>query len=244
MSYTPPASTALPFTWVGEPAYTAPDGGALLYTWATGPDPVAGTGEGTVDVIGAGTGFHAQLYTGAGAGAVDILGTGTARLVFSAEGDGTVALFGDAVGFVGEVAQGAGDGMVDVFGSGAGGAGVQGAGAGAIGIAGAAVGGAGAQGAGAGTVDFFGAGVAMHPRYELRGVVKVGEVLVNRRVRAYLRSSGALVGEVDTVAGAFAIPAGLVEAEHYVIPIDLADEAVDWLPPTANRVLSKIAMDA
>lgn len=102
----------------------------------------------------------------------------------------------------------------------------------------------GVAGAGSMVFDFVPAAVAVHPRYELRGEVRLAGVLVNRRVRAYLRSSGAMVGEADTVAGRFAIHAGFAEAEHYVTPIDLDDDATDWLPPTANRVLSVLAEDA
>lgn len=80
-------------------------------------------------------------------------------------------------------------------------------------------------------------------RYELRGEVRLGGVLVNRRVRAYSRSTGALVGEVDTVIGRFAVHTGFAPAEHYITPVDLADGATDWSPPTANRIMSVLAMD-
>lgn len=80
-------------------------------------------------------------------------------------------------------------------------------------------------------------------RYELRGEVRLSGVLVNRRVRAYLRSTGALLGEVDTAVGRFCVPVGFAPAECYVIPIDLSEGATDWLPPTANRLLSVLALD-
>lgn len=80
-------------------------------------------------------------------------------------------------------------------------------------------------------------------RYELRGEVRLGGVLVDRRVRAYLRSTGALMGETDTVAGKFALHAGFTAAECYITPIDMADGATDWLPPTANRIISVQALD-
>lgn len=130
-----------------------------------------------------------------------------------------------------------------IVGVGVGVAGAAGAGAGAVPVVGAGAGASGASGAGAAVVAVTGAAVAVHQRYELRGEVRLSGVLVNRRVRGYLRSSGALVGEADTVAGRFAIAAGIVQAEHYVTPIDLDDDATDWLPPTANRVLSVLAED-
>lgn len=80
-------------------------------------------------------------------------------------------------------------------------------------------------------------------RYELRGEVRLGGVLVNRRVRAYQRASGALVGEVDTVIGKFALHTGFAPAEHYITPIDLDAGATDWSPPTANRIMSVLALD-
>lgn len=80
-------------------------------------------------------------------------------------------------------------------------------------------------------------------RYELRGEVRDQGVLVNRRVRAYLRETGALVGESDTVAGQFAVPVGFAADEYYVLPIDLGSAAADFSPPCANRVASVLAMD-
>ena len=81
-------------------------------------------------------------------------------------------------------------------------------------------------------------------RYELRGEIRLAGVLVNRRVRAYLRSSGVLLGEADTVVGRFQVHAGFAAAECYVTPIDMSAEATDWLPPTANRLMSVLAEDA
>lgn len=81
-------------------------------------------------------------------------------------------------------------------------------------------------------------------RYELRGEVRDTGVLVDRRVRAYRRDTGTLIGEADTVAGRFRIHTGFEPREHYVVPIHLAVEATDYAPPCANRVLSVLAQDA
>lgn len=121
---------------------------------------------------------------------------------------------------------------------------VTGVGAGALPLSGAGTARHGVRGAGAGALRLSGAGVAMHPRYELRGEVRLGGVLVNRRVYAYLRSSGAKVGQADTEAGKFSVHAGFAAAEHFVTPVDTDTDATDWLPPTANRVLSVLAEDA
>lgn len=80
-------------------------------------------------------------------------------------------------------------------------------------------------------------------RYEVRGEVRLGGVLVNRRVRAYQRASGAMLGEVDTVVGKFTLHTGFAPIECYITPIDLAEGATDWSPPTANRIMSVLALD-
>lgn len=80
-------------------------------------------------------------------------------------------------------------------------------------------------------------------RFELRGIVRNQGVLVERRVRAYDRVTGALVGEADTAGGVFAIHTGFEPAEYVVLPIDLSESATDYAPPAANRVLSVLAQD-
>lgn len=87
------------------------------------------------------------------------------------------------------------------------------------------------------------AGDVLHPRYVLKGEVRDSGVLVNRLVRAYRLDTGALVGEQVTTAGRFDIHAGFAEREHYILPLDMSDGATDWLPPTANHVLSELAVD-
>lgn len=101
----------------------------------------------------------------------------------------------------------------------------------------------GVAGAMASTLTLSGGAIAVHPRYELRGVVQDAGVPVDRRVRAYRRSTGALAGEADTVSGAFTITVGFALDEYYLVPIDMANDAVDWAPPAANRVLSVLVAD-
>lgn len=101
----------------------------------------------------------------------------------------------------------------------------------------------GITGTAAFTIDVSVDVTASHPRYVLKGEVRDGGVLVNRTVRAYLRSSGALIGEQLTDAGRFDIHAGWAPAEHYLLPIDLDSGATDFTPPAANRVLSVLAED-
>lgn len=81
-------------------------------------------------------------------------------------------------------------------------------------------------------------------RYELRGAVRDQGVLVNRTVRAYRRSTGALVAEGDTAAGLFALPVGFAADEYYLVPINLDAAATDFAPPCANRVTSVLAIDS
>jgi len=90
-----------------------------------------------------------------------------------------------------------------------------------------------------------GAVAGLHPRYRLHGELRDGGALVTspRRVRAHKRSNGAVVGEVDTSTGVFDIPVGYTLDEFYVVPIDMSSDAVDWIPPVANRVLSVLVSD-
>jgi hypothetical protein len=94
-------------------------------------------------------------------------------------------------------------------------------------------------------VGIAGAFDITHERYEVRGVTQIGGVLVDRRVRVYLRETGALIAQGDTVAGAFHLATGFSAGggEVYVIPIDLSGGATDWTPPIANRVVPTLAMD-
>lgn len=80
-------------------------------------------------------------------------------------------------------------------------------------------------------------------RYRLVGEVRNQGVLVDRRVRAYRRSDGALIAQGDTVAGAFDLHAGFSADEYTVLPIDLSSGATDFAPPAANRVVSVLAQD-
>lgn len=95
----------------------------------------------------------------------------------------------------------------------------------------------------AGTLDFTGDCAAQHLRYEVRGEVRMGGVLVNRRVRCYKRATGDLTGQADTVAGVYRVHAGFDEAEVYVTAIDMAEAATDWIPPVANRLVPVLADD-
>lgn len=159
-------------------------------------------------------------------------------------GEGTLALTGSAEGeHTNPSVDGTGTATLPFAGTAVGVHAVGGPASGAFPFSAEAVGKHGAAGPAAGIFGLAGAAVAVHPRYELRGVVKVGGALVDRRVRAYNRDSGELVGQVDTVAGAFVIRVGFAEDEFYVTPIDLDDAAVDWKPPTANRVLSVLVED-
>ncbi len=101
----------------------------------------------------------------------------------------------------------------------------------------------GVKGDGAFTFGVTPAGHATVLRYEITGEVRNGGILVNRLVRVYRRDTGEMVGEANTVSGRFKVNAGFSEREHYAIPIDLANDATDWLPPCANRLVSVLASD-
>jgi hypothetical protein len=226
-----------------------PPGNAANFSFEPAAVDVEGGGAVTIpEVSAAGVGAHG--VSGAGAGTPDGLaaeGSGTHENP-SVEGVGAVtipALTAEGLAAHGVTAAGAVTiGSLAVDGAGAHGV----AGAGAVTLDDLTVAGAAAHGVRGEADATIGAlmavGVASHPRYSLKGEVRDGGVLVNRTVRVYLRSTGALIGEQFTTAGRFDIHAGFAEAEHYILPIDLGEGATDWAPPAANRVLSVLAMDA
>lgn len=83
-----------------------------------------------------------------------------------------------------------------------------------------------------------GTATAQHPRYEVRGQVRRAGVAVERRVRAYGRDIGELLGQGDTTGGFFNVHTGFAAIECTVLPIDLSADATDFEPPVANRVWS------
>lgn len=220
MSYARPAPTAADATWLGAPAYTRPAQAAADASWAS--SGVTGTGAGTLS------------FTGAGAGAHGVAGSGAGTLGFTGAGEGE---------HTSPSVEGAGAGTLHFTGAGTGAHGVAGAGAGALAFTGAGTAGHGVAGAGAGVLGFAGSGAALHLRYEVRGEVRLGGVLVNRRVRCSKRATGELVGQADTVAGRYRVHAGFDDAEVYVTALDLAAGASDWIPPTANRLVPVLADD-
>lgn len=220
MSYTPPVGNLASVSWVGASAYTPLAGGAANAAWAE--SGVTGVGAGAVPFTGAGTAAHG--VTGAGSGTLPLSGTGSAE---------------HSVAGVG----GAGDGALDFMGGGSATHGIAGVAAGALSFAGAGTAVHGISTTGAGALGFTGACVALHLRYEVRGEVRLGGALVNRRARCYKRASGELAGQADTVVGKYRVHAGFDDAEVYVTAIDMADSATDWIPPTANRLVPVLADD-
>lgn len=220
MAYTYPEHDEVDESWVGDSGYSHPPHDAVDESWL---DSVAAVGSGEVEIGGAGVGLHGVRGAGIGDIIIDGLGTGSAGMpAVVATGSGEIDIEGAGIAQHG--ARGPAVGDIEVSGGGAGKHGVRAVGAGEIAVIGAAAG--------------------LHLRYELRGEVRLAGVLVNRRVRAYRRDTGALTGEADTVAGRFRVPAGVgAVREHYVVPIDLGEDATDWRPPVANRVMSVLASD-
>ena len=219
MSYTPPAGDAASVSWSGVAAYTPPAGDAADVSWATGST-----------AVGAG----ALAFTGAGAASHGVSGAGAGELSFTGFGEATFGI---------SVVTGLGAGTLSFAGAGVAAHGAAGAGAGVLAFAGAGAAGRGVAGSGVGGLGFAGVGEAQHLRYEVRGEVRLAGVLVNRRVRAYRRLTGVLLGEADTVAGRYRVHAGFDESEVYVTAIDLSGGATDWIPPTANRLVPVLADD-
>lgn len=216
MSYTRPPGNAADARFGG--AYTRPAGNAANASFQTSPPGVVGVGDVVLGIAVAGAGSHGVAGAGAVTLGIGVAGEGLAG-VSTVVGMGAVEL-----------------GLVV---SGVAAHGVAGAGVLALGMPLAAGSGAhGVRGSGAVVLGIAVAGVAFHPRYALRGEVRDGGVLVNRTVRAYRRDTGEMVGAQATVAGRFDIHAGWEAREHYILPLDMGADAVDFAPPVANRVLS------
>jgi len=234
MPYTPPAGNAAYFVTTGHSPVSAAALGLMLRGAAYSP-PAANAVQAQLPVEystppGSAGNFTVPLAT-------EFVGTGAVTVSITASGVGEY----QEIIVIGEGAI-----TTDVTAHGVGVIGI--AGSGAVTVTSAIVSGAGVRGvAGEGAVVFsqfsaIGAGIV--ERYELTGEVRLSGVLINRRVRAYRRDSGALVNEGDTVAGRFRLHTGFAAAEYYIIPIDLDGDAADWTPPCANRLVSVLAMDA
>lgn len=214
MSYTPPAGSAADVSWVGVAAYTVPDGDAADFSWAGAATPDAVEGDAAATVA-------TLSLTGealAAFGTVDATAAATvATLSLTGGVDAAVGAAGSASAQVA---------FVDL-----------------TGLVTAQLVTAGPAAATISTITLTGAATAQHPRYELRGQVRLAGNPVERRVRGYNRDSGALLGQGDTTGGFFRIHAGFAEIECTVLPIDLSSGATDYEPPVANRVLCVMAED-
>jgi hypothetical protein len=224
----------LGFSALSETALSELPGGA--------PSSVTGTSAITLDSTAAAAAVHSVAGVGAATLDSTAAATGSYTLI-TATGTGAVTLDSTADAAAAHGVSGAGAATLDStpLADSAHGVGVAGAATTSFSVAADAAHGVAA--AGTTTSTFSAAAVAVHLRYELRGEVRLAGILVNRRVRAYLRDDGSLVGEADTVAGKFKIHSGFEEVEHYTVAIDLDPDATDWKPPIANRVLSVLAQD-
>lgn len=201
------------------------------------------TGAVTLDIVGAATGVHGIQGTGIAALDLSAAAEGEYQNIsVSGTGDAALAITAAATGAHG--AAGSGAFTLDLASDGAAAHGVSSSAEAGITFTADATGAHGVSGTASITLGVVAAAVGVHERYEVRGEVRLAGVLVNRQVRAYRRDTGAMVGEAATVAGRFQLHTGFTAAEHYVVPIDLAEGATDWMPPVANRVLSVLAMDA
>jgi hypothetical protein len=203
---------------------------------------VSGTGAVTLDIVAAASGAHGAA--GVAAVALDIAAVAEGEYQsINISGDAAVTLSFAVSATGGHGVTGAAAVTLDMFGEAVVGHGVASDVAATLDLVAAASAAHGVAGHGAVTLTLTAVAVAAHERYELRGEVRQGGVLVNRRVRAYRRDSGTLVGEADTVAGRFSVHTGLEPREHYIVPIDVSEGAADWTPAVANRVTSVLAQD-
>ena len=195
----------------------------LVFGESDAPPSFSATGAGTLTFTGAATAAHG--IAGAGAGALALTGAGTAE-------------------HTNPSVEGAGAGTLTFAGAATAAHGIAGSASGALAFTGSGAAAHGIAATGAGAIGFTGACAAVHLRYEVRGEVRLGGVLVNRRVRCYKRSTGDLVGQTDTEAGLYRVHAGFDDAEVYTLAIHLDEAATDWIPPTANRLVPVLAEDA
>jgi hypothetical protein len=203
-------------------SYVIPDGGAVNATWQGAPAYVAPPGN-AVNVV-----WEPNAVTGVAAVTLEI--TAAAEGAHSAPSEQE---------YIGVAAA-----TLDITAAASGVHGVAGSAGATLTIGAVASGAHGVSGVGECTLPFTADVVAVHVRFEVRGEVRQGGVLVNRRVRAHRRDTGELVGEGDTVAGRFHVHTGFAAREHYLVPLDLAVGATDWTPPVANHVVSVLAQDA
>lgn len=218
--YSPPSGSAV--SALLPPGYTPPAGDSVNFSWPAAPSGVVADGAGTL------------TFTGAAAAAHGIAGTGAGTMAFA--GAGTAEHTSTGV-------EGVGAGTLPFTGAATAAHGIAGTAAGTLAFIGTGTAAHGIAATGAGAIGFTGSGGAVHPRYEVRGEVRLGGILVNRRVRCYKRSTGEMMGQADTAAGLYRVHAGFDDAEVTAMAIDLAEGATDWIPPTANRLVPVLADD-
>lgn len=240
MAYTPPVASAVEFTWVGAPAYTPQAGNAVAVAFP--PDGAVADIAAVVAVVTTQTLAHG----------IELVSVASVPVTAAMEMDYTnIAIDSDVVASVPVAATFDADHGVATDGiasvpvtadlSAAHGVSVAAVATVPVTALQNAVHGVALDGIAA--IGLSAAATIVVERYELRGVLRLSGILVNRRVRAYLRSTGALLGEADTVIGKFKVHTGFAPVECYITPIDLSEDATDWLPPTANRITSVLAMD-
>ena len=224
-------------SWVGSVVYSPPSGNFCNVTWYAGaatPEAIAASASATVahlSIAGSAMGGH---YSDAAASAAVTVASlsiaGSASAVLGASGAAgaevvTLSFGATAAGrhYAASIA------AVEGFFSN-------------LLLSGGVVGQLCAQGQATGAIPFAttltGTATAQHPRYEVRGQVRLAGVAVERRVRAYGRDVGELLGQGDTVGGFFNVHTGFAAIECTVLPIDLSADATDYEPPAANRVWS------
>lgn len=231
MAFTPPAPSAVNFVTVGyyEPGKVRH---AFQFPLATYAAPVGSAANFVLSSYVYPNGLVANVTVPANA---NVEAVGAFTVDFVVEGSAT---------FINVETVGNGAFTIDFDIEGHGAQGVKGTGAFGIDfdVAGAVA--HGVAGSGAFDLGFSVVGSGTVERYELVGEVRKDGITVNRLVRAYRRDTGALVGEIATTAGKFRLHTGFVAREHYIVPIEEGNDATDWSPPCANRVMSVLAQDA
>lgn len=223
-------------------AYTYPPQTAVDFSWQTSSANPEGDGAVTFDSIADASAAHGVAGDGSASLSFDESADGEFTSV-SAIGDGAATLDVSATADASHGVAGDGAASLDLAEGAAAAHGIAGDESAVLSFSVAADGAHGIAGDASTTITFAADAQAVHERYEVKGEVRQSGVLVNRRVRVYLRTSGALIGENDTSAGKFRVHTGFTPEEHYIVSIHLDDAASDYNPPVENRVVSVLAQD-
>lgn len=243
--YVPPVGDAVTASFSPWKPYDIPSPPITITLPPSGT--VFASGVGSVSFSASAQASHGVAGAGSGVVPLSALAFGEVETtIHQGTSHGVVQLTASASGAHGVAGAASGVFPLTLVGDATAAHGVGGAAHGAIGLSASAQGAHGIGGHAGGVFKVVGNCEAQHTRFEVRGLVRETEdgVLLTRRVRAYSRATGELLGQSDSARGKFHVPCGLEPQEVTVLVIDLSPYAIDYRPPATNRVMSVLARDA